>query len=253
MTIHKSKGLEFPVVILADTSTNYIESDLSKEVIMHQTLGMGINVVNEEYGITYPSVIKQAIRKTGLKETRSEELRMLYVALTRAKEKLIIFTTLDGYENFSNKQFVLYNGIKIDPCIIEKNKSYFQNINMALKKYKEDEEKKESLFNINVIKLEITDDFSEMVSDSSKNNKFNLKNSIESLNKIAVLDSNLMEENIKKNLDFTYEHLGDVEKQSRISVSALKQDFMKSIEQNTVEQEKMFEENKEEQNIEKTK
>ena len=114
-------------------------------------LGIGINVVNEEYGITYPSVIKQAIKKIGSREIKSEELRMLYVALTRAKEKLVIFTTLDGYENFTNKQFVIYKDKKIDPCIIEKNKSYFQNINMALKRYNEVDKNESKLFDINVL------------------------------------------------------------------------------------------------------
>lgn len=245
MTIHKSKGLEFPVVILADTSTNYMESDLSKEVVMHQSLGIGINVVNEEYGITYPSVIKQAIKKIGLREIRAEELRMLYVALTRAKEKLIIFSTLDGYENFSKKQFVIYKDKKIDPCIIEKNKSYFQNINMALKKYLDDDSEqmlfqdkkndKEDLFNINVIKLEITDDFSEVVSDA-KNNKFNIKESIDKIKNNDIENDTLLsiEQKVEENLNYKYQYLDEVNKQSRISVSALKQEFLKSAQDDDI-------------------
>ena len=243
MTIHKSKGLEFPVVILADTNTNYMESDLSKEVIMHQMLGIGINVVNEEYGITYPSVIKQAIKKIGSKEIKSEELRMLYVALTRAKEKLVIFTTLDGYENFTNKQFVIYKDKKIDPCIIEKNKSYFQNINMALKRYNEVDKNDSKLFDVNVTKLEITDDFSEVVTEN-KNNKFNIKESINRLKEqVKTENVEAVETKLKENLDYKYKYLEDVEKQSRISVSSLKEEFLKSRQDdNILEYNNLFEE-----------
>ena len=91
MTIHKSKGLEFPIVILADTSKGYNFSDSRKQrVVFHHKYGIGIDVVNQDLGVTYPSLIKQAIRSVIEKETKSEELRLLYVALTRAKEKLFI-------------------------------------------------------------------------------------------------------------------------------------------------------------------
>lgn len=228
MTIHKSKGLEFPVVILADTNTNYMEIDFSKEVIMNQDFGMGINVVNEDYGITYPSVIKQAIKKISLRENRSEELRMLYVALTRAKEKLIIFATLDDYKKFSAKQFVMYKNEKIDPCIIEKNKSYFQNINMALKNYKD-----EDLFDINLIKLEITEEFKRELNVDNNIDKFSIENSVKKLeNSIKKIDDeNIInkENEIRENLEYKYGHENDVNMQTRISVSALKESYLKSV------------------------
>lgn len=224
MTIHKSKGLEFPVVILADTNTNYMESDLSKEVIMHQSLGIGINVVNEDYDVSYPSVIKQAIKNIGLREIRSEELRMLYVALTRAKEKLIIFATLDDYDKFDSKQFVLYKKNKIDSCIITKNKTYFQNINMALKK-----EIPKDLFNINLTKIEITDDSLNV--KENKNNKFLINKSIEKIKQQSIENNEnvkKIENTLKKNLNYEYMYKNDVEKQTRMSVSKLKEEYLKS-------------------------
>ena len=77
MTIHKSKGLEFPIVILADTSKGYNFSDSRKQrVVFHHKYGIGIDVVNQDLGVTYPSLIKQAIRSVIEKETKSEELRL---------------------------------------------------------------------------------------------------------------------------------------------------------------------------------
>ena len=108
MTIHKSKGLEFPIVVLCDTTSEYNEKELSNVVVMHQDLGIGINVVNEDYGITYPSVIKQAIKNISKRELRSEALRVLYVAFTRAKEKLIVFSSLENYEKYNEKHEKIY-------------------------------------------------------------------------------------------------------------------------------------------------
>ena len=58
MTIHKSKGLEFPVVILCDTTRKYNIKDISDTIVMNNSLGIGINVVREDLNVTYPSVIK---------------------------------------------------------------------------------------------------------------------------------------------------------------------------------------------------
>ncbi len=225
MTIHKSKGLEFPVVILADTNTNYMETDLSKEVIMHQTLGIGINVVNEDYSVTYPSVIKQAIKNIGLREIRSEELRMLYVALTRAKEKLIIFATLNDYEKFNLSQFIMYKENKIDSFVVSKNKSYFQNINMALKK-----DVPEDLFDVNLIKIELTDN-SLNINENVNSSKFIIDDIIKKIENSTNRDIEKIEivKNIlDKNLSYEYEYNNDIQKQTRISVSALKEKYLKS-------------------------
>ena len=90
MSIHKSKGLEFPVVILASTAKKFNLQDLNEQIIIHQNLGIGVKYIDEKRKIEYPTLAKQAISLSVTKETLSEEMRILYVALTRAKEKLII-------------------------------------------------------------------------------------------------------------------------------------------------------------------
>jgi ATP-dependent helicase/nuclease subunit A len=90
MSIHKSKGLEFPVVILAGCGKKFNVQDMNKSILLDQDLGLGPDVVDYKLRFSYPSLPKQAIREKSRRETLSEEMRILYVALTRAKEKLIV-------------------------------------------------------------------------------------------------------------------------------------------------------------------
>ena len=90
MSIHKSKGLEFPVVILSGCGKKFNLQDMNKSILLHQELGFGPDFVDHRRRLAYPSIPKQAIREKIKAETLSEEMRILYVALTRAREKLII-------------------------------------------------------------------------------------------------------------------------------------------------------------------
>ena len=90
MSIHKSKGLEFPVVILASTGKKFNMQDLNSQILLHQDIGFGMQFIDSEKKIEYSTLSKEAIKIKAKKETISEEMRVLYVALTRAKEKLII-------------------------------------------------------------------------------------------------------------------------------------------------------------------
>ena len=98
MSIHKSKGLEFPVVFLCDTMHKFNFSDLKDSVLVHPELGLGPKYVDAERLIQYPTLARNAIALRLSKETRSEELRLLYVALTRARERLIITASVDKDE-----------------------------------------------------------------------------------------------------------------------------------------------------------
>ena len=90
LSIHKSKGLEFPVVVLADCAKPFNEQDLRAPVLVHPELGLGPKCRDLARGVQYPTVQRQAVAVRARREAVSEELRVLYVALTRAKEKLII-------------------------------------------------------------------------------------------------------------------------------------------------------------------
>ncbi len=90
MSIHKSKGLEFPVVFLADLSRRFNLEDLRRNVLTHPTLLVGCHVLDRDAGIRYPSIARRAIAMRLQQESISEELRVLYVAMTRAKNRLIL-------------------------------------------------------------------------------------------------------------------------------------------------------------------
>lgn len=90
MSIHKSKGLEFPVVILGNVFARFNTEDTSKSILWHDTYGFGVPYVDIKKRIKYPSIPHKLISKVMQKELMAEEMRILYVAMTRAKEKLII-------------------------------------------------------------------------------------------------------------------------------------------------------------------
>ncbi len=98
MSIHKSKGLEFPVVFLSGTGKQFNLTDLNKNLILQQELGIGVKYIDYEKQIQYDTLTKAAIREKVYQETLSEEMRILYVALTRAKEKLFITGITKNHE-----------------------------------------------------------------------------------------------------------------------------------------------------------
>ncbi len=93
MSIHKSKGLEFPVVIVSGMGKRFNRQDMRGNVLLNATLGVGLECINLKDRTKCPSFIKSVIAREELLESMGEELRVLYVAFTRAKEKLIITGT----------------------------------------------------------------------------------------------------------------------------------------------------------------
>ncbi|KKM08756.1 hypothetical protein SY88_21820 [Clostridiales bacterium PH28_bin88] len=90
MSIHKSKGLEFPVVFVADLGKQFNFRDLSGDVLVHRDLGIGAVLVDPGARIKYPTLAHTAIQQRCRVEGLAEELRVLYVALTRARERLVL-------------------------------------------------------------------------------------------------------------------------------------------------------------------
>ena len=104
MSIHKSKGLEFPVVFLSDTGKRFNMKDLDTKMVVHSYLGYGPTCYEKNKKITYSSIMRECIKLRCSKDYRAEEMRVLYVAMTRAKDKLIITgKTHMTYEEFSQK------------------------------------------------------------------------------------------------------------------------------------------------------
>ena len=106
MSIHKSKGLEFPIVFVAGTGKQFNTQDLKGSIVIHPRNGVGIDVVDLEMRTKAPTFLKKMIQEKTKLENLAEELRVLYVAMTRAKEKLILTGSLkigeDGLEPYVN-------------------------------------------------------------------------------------------------------------------------------------------------------
>lgn len=90
MSVHKSKGLEFPVVFLSGLSKGFNRQDLKPPVLCHKELGIGLSCVDMSTRVRYPALSKHAIAVRKIAESLSEELRILYVAMTRARDRLIM-------------------------------------------------------------------------------------------------------------------------------------------------------------------
>lgn len=90
MSIHKSKGLEFPIVIVVGMGKQFNMQDTKQSIVVHPELGVGIDAVDTVLRVKTPTLLKKAIQQKVQRESKAEELRVLYVAMTRAKEKLIL-------------------------------------------------------------------------------------------------------------------------------------------------------------------
>lgn len=98
MTIHSSKGLEFPIVFVAGLSRQFNMMDLNNSYLLDKELGFGSKYVNAKLRITYPTILQLALKRKAKAQLIAEEMRVLYVALTRAKEKLYLVGTVKDFE-----------------------------------------------------------------------------------------------------------------------------------------------------------
>ncbi|MCH5320852.1 MAG: UvrD-helicase domain-containing protein [Eubacterium sp.] len=120
MSVHHSKGLEFPVCILAGANRQYNKKDLSDKLLLNTCYGLGIKCHNEELMYQYKSIPYSVIKDKNTVELMSENLRVLYVALTRAKEQFITFITCSNLEKKLNKLSSNIIGDEINPYTLRK-------------------------------------------------------------------------------------------------------------------------------------
>jgi ATP-dependent helicase/nuclease subunit A len=93
MSVHRSKGLEFPVVVLPDLGKKINLQDCQGAILTDRKLGLGLSVVDEERRVRYPSLASSLVKNRLRQQAMAEELRVFYVAMTRAEEHLILVGT----------------------------------------------------------------------------------------------------------------------------------------------------------------
>ena len=103
MSIHQSKGLQFKVVFLSSIQKNFNKQDLRESILLDEELGMASNYLDQETRIQYPSLQLSAIKEKMEEENQAEELRLLYVAMTRAEEKLVMTGVIKNLASYLEK------------------------------------------------------------------------------------------------------------------------------------------------------
>ncbi len=125
MSIHKSKGLEFPVVIVAGCGRQFA-GDAAASVLLHPTLGLGVRLRDEALPVRYSTTAREAILVQTARENASEELRVLYVAMTRAREKLLLVSSEEHPEKTFARLALEFSGAGITPAGVRKARSAAQ-------------------------------------------------------------------------------------------------------------------------------
>ncbi|MEJ7219627.1 helicase-exonuclease AddAB subunit AddA [Staphylococcus gallinarum] len=110
MTIHSSKGLEFPFVIYSGLSRKFTRKDLQKATILNQSYGLGMSYYDVQQHIAYPSLSSVTYKAIAEKELISEEMRLIYVALTRAKEQLYLIGRVKDEKDITKYEEVSVSG-----------------------------------------------------------------------------------------------------------------------------------------------
>lgn len=209
MTVHKSKGLEFKIVILAGSDKGFNKQ--VAPIIFDEKIGIGINVADYEKKIKIPNVNRKLIIEKSREDDKKEEMRILYVALTRAEERLYITGNFDKKSSLFEKVYKNENYLSLN--------SHLEWIIAALSFDNITSEfftgiKKESDFD-----RRISFDFIEEISELETNQD-------ESLVDLLNEESNPeIYEEIKNHLEFSYQGKDDIGKSLKKSVTELAKDF----------------------------
>ena len=218
MSIHKSKGLEFPVVFLCGTGKKFNLQDLNNPVLLHQDIGFGLKYIDPDRRIEYDTYTKTAIKIKSKKETISEEMRVLYVALTRAKEKLVITgLSKDFRKSMNDKEQLLTmykrGDNKIDHRLIEKYNSYLDWLELV---YLNNKDSIEQIVNLKQSKKK---DIIENIQKEEKQ-KVDVEEILKS--KENTINKELAKE-INQKLKWQYEYIESSKIPTKTSVTKLKQ------------------------------
>ena len=225
MSIHKSKGLEFPVVFLVNTNKQFNEQDIRKNpVLLHQELGIGAKYINYNAQVQYDTLTREAIKNVVRNENISEEMRILYVALTRAKEKLIITGISNDYQKQledieQQKNIYARKDGKINPILVKKYKSYLDWILLV---YLYEQSNTEDLLELNRVEP----------SSVLENKKQDIEQERTSKNIIEMLDKKANKDDVnkvKKQIEYEYPNKLAIDIPTKSSVTKIKQMKQKQL------------------------
>ena len=256
MSIHKSKGLEFPVVFLCNSHKKFNMQDLNDNILLHQDIGFGPTIMDATRKIKYSSIAKDAIKLKMKQETLSEEQRILYVALTRAKEKLYITGRSKDFTKYvqdKNKVLEMYESenIKLDAKLMKKANSYLDWI-MCVYLFNQGRTiilKGESYKLSDIITLNVSNkkDLLKTLAKEEVVEQIDLKEKIGQILKNKSDEENKKSEQaLKELLEWKYDYIVDTTLPTKSSVTKIKQEkikleeILKGIESEEVEYKKSY-------------
>lgn len=213
MTIHKSKGLEFPVVFVSGLGKGFNTQDTKSDLVIHEKLGLGLVEKTKSPRTKRPSLIRNEIESRIKRENLGEELRVLYVALTRAKEKII----LTGGLSNAQKSFEKYRGnVNANQPISfgqrEKAGCYLDWIIPAMLSYPDK-------YTVSTV------DAAEFAARTAMDMAANDISKMQLVKQISRADETKVKK-LTEGFDFEYAYASDITKKSKYSVSELKHDSM---------------------------
>lgn len=213
MTIHKSKGLEFPVVFVSGLGKGFNTQDTKSDLVIHEKLGLGLVEKTKSPRTKRPSLIRNEIESRIKRENLGEELRVLYVALTRAKEKII----LTGGLSNAQKSFEKYRGnVNANQPISfgqrEGAGCYLDWIIPAMLSYPDK-------YTVSTV------DATEFAARTAMDMAANDISKMQLVKQISKADETKVKK-LAEGFDFEYAYASDITKKSKYSVSELKHDSM---------------------------
>ena len=232
MTIHRSKGLEFPICILSNLGRRLNRSDEFSDLILHQNKGLGPIHISEEPRVKSNTLPRAVLASHLQAENYAEELRILYVALTRAKHKLILTGCISSYEKVLSSwvQTINYEHVKLPSHIILGASSYIDFVGHCLVRHKVFDKEK-FLHGVN---KEIYNDESKwkvVVSGSAELQKEDCPR--EAADKSADIETSYDIEqitevlaDIESKFSWVYPNIKDTILPSKISISEIKRNFI---------------------------
>jgi len=215
MSIHKSKGLEFPVVFIANTTKQFNYTDIRQNVVFHSELGIGTMFVDKNKRTKHNTLSRAAIQTKLQEEMLSEELRVLYVAMTRAREKLILTAAVKGADRIIDKtskvaQRKQETTNKIAPQAMMSLRNTLEWVLTGISASKSD------AFSVNILSIDETSDINEekvVISDEKSDQHENINEDKES-------ENNKKEEIVFDSI-YEYKYRSSIDLPSKLTVTGI--------------------------------
>lgn len=215
MTVHKSKGLEFPVVFFAGTGRSFNELDFRKSYMFDQDYGLAVKAVNPDTRVEYTSLPFLAVKERKQLQMKAEEMRVLYVAMTRAKERLFLTASVKDPESLFDRWKTNAPDVRLPDFVRSRAKGYLDWIGPAIARHPDAEE----LMNRSGMLLPHHSKFKVELIESHS-----LLPAPLILQELTAAKGDMqdLQEEVKKRFDFQYPYQHSVEKRSKQSVSEMK-------------------------------